>query len=80
MWARCHLSGRLFRPNFRIESLLTDTTKYDDTRNPKELDNATVSGLARLKDQGFYLPSTEGRIVLKETNETNVYRRVCSRR
>ena len=41
-------------------------TKYDDTRNPMELSSTTVSGLAPLKDQGFYLPSTEGRVVLVE--------------
>ena len=37
-------------------------TEYDDTRNPKELSSTTVSGLAPLKDQAFYLPSTECRI------------------
>ena len=37
-------------------------TKYDDTRNPKKLSSTTVSGLAPLKDQGFYLPSIECRI------------------
>ena len=57
---------RLVRPDFRNESLLTDTTKYDDTRNPEELSSTTVSGLAPLKDQVFYLPSTEGRILLIE--------------
>ena len=51
-----------FRPDYTNESLLTDTTKYDDTRNPKELSSTTVSGLAPLKDQRFYLPSTECRI------------------
>ena len=45
---------RLVRPDFRIESLLTDTSKYDNTRNPKKLDSTTLSGLAPLKDQGFY--------------------------
>ena len=54
-------------------------TNYDDTRNPKELDSTIAPGLAPLKDQGFYLPSTEGKIVLKETDETYVYRRVYSR-
>ena len=56
---------RLVRPDFRNESLLTDTTKHDDTRKPKELSSTTVSGLAPLKDQGFYLPSTECRIAHK---------------
>ena len=41
-------------------------TKYDDTRNPKESSSTTVSGLSPLKDQGFRLPSTEGRILLIE--------------
>ena len=54
------LQDRLVRPDFRIESLLTDTTKYDDTRNPKELSSTTVSKFAPLKDPGFYIPSTEG--------------------
>ena len=48
-------------------------TKYDDTRNPKELYSTTVSELAPLKEQGFHLASTEGRIVFKETDETYVY-------
>ena len=72
--------GRLDRPDFIIESLLTYTTKYDDTRNPKELGSTTVFGLAPLKDHGLYLASTGGRIVLKEANETCVYRRVSSQR
>ena len=38
-----------------------------------------ISLLAPLKDQGFYLPSIEGRILLKETDETYVYRRAYSR-
>ena len=41
-------------------------TKYDDTRDPKVLSSTTVSGLPPLKDQGFYVPSTEGRILLIE--------------
>ena len=37
-------------------------TKYNDTRNPEEAASTADSGLAPLKDQGFYLPSTECKI------------------
>ena len=74
-----HASCPALRRHF-VFWILTDTTKYDDIRNAKELCSTTVSGLAPLKDQGFYLPSTEGRIVLKGTDETFIYRRVWSRR
>ena len=63
---------RLVRPDFRIETLLTDTNKYDDTRNPKGIHSTTVSGLATLKNQGLYVPSIEGRIVLEEINAHDV--------
>ena len=49
-------------------------TKYDDILGPKELYSTTFSGLASLKDQGFYLPTTEGRIVPKEVFD---YMPVC---
>ena len=54
-----------------------NTTKYDDSRNPKELDSTTVFGLAPFKHQGLYLPSNKGSIVLEETDETYDYRRIC---
>ena len=48
-------------------------TRYDNSHNSKELDSTTVSGHAPLEDRGFYLLSTECKIVLKETNETYDY-------
>ena len=54
-----------------------NTTKYDDSRSSKELDNTTVSGFAPLKDQGFCVSCSEGRIVLKDIDESYAYRRVC---
>ena len=55
-------------------------TKYNDTRNPMELDSIAASGLRPLKDQGFFSRSAKGKIMLEETDQTYVYRRVCSQR
>ena len=66
---------RLFHGDPQLNHYEQNATKYDDLRNPKELDSTTVSGLGLLKDQGFYPPSIEGIIVLKETprGEPGVY-------